>query len=74
MGRDDPRPTKIDVGVGVYKDSAGNTPILRSVKAAEAILLDRQETKSYLGSDGDTRFSELIKQIGEPGKKSSPSA
>lgn len=61
--RDDPRPTKIDVGVGVYKDAAGNTPILRSVKAAEQILLQRQETKGYLGSDGDTRFAELIKQI-----------
>ena len=61
--RDDPRPTKIDVGVGVYKDSAGNTPILRSVKAAERILLERQETKAYLGSDGDTRFSQLIKEI-----------
>jgi aromatic-amino-acid transaminase len=59
----DTRPTKIDVGVGVYKDSAGGTPILRSVKAAERILLDTQETKSYLGSDGDTRFAELIKQI-----------
>jgi aromatic-amino-acid transaminase len=59
----DQRPTKIDVGVGVYKDSAGGTPILRSVKAAERILLDTQETKSYLGSDGDTRFAELIKQI-----------
>jgi aromatic-amino-acid transaminase len=61
--RADPRPTKVDVGVGVYKDSAGGTPILRSVKAAERILLDTQETKSYLGSDGDTRFAELIKQI-----------
>jgi len=61
--RDDPRPTKIDVGVGVYKDAVGNTPILRSVKAAEKILLERQDTKSYLGSDGDTRFTELIKQI-----------
>jgi aromatic-amino-acid transaminase len=61
--RDDPRPTKIDVGVGVYRDPDGSTPILRSVKAAERILLDTQDTKSYLGSDGDTRFVELIKQI-----------
>ena len=61
--RADPRPTKIDVGVGVYKDAAGGTPILRSVKAAERILLETQETKAYLGSDGDTRFTELIRDI-----------
>ncbi len=59
----DPRPTKIDVGVGVYRDAAGNTPILRSVKAAERILWETQETKSYLGSQGDARFVELIKPI-----------
>ncbi|MGE5722438.1 MAG: amino acid aminotransferase [Sphingomonadales bacterium] len=61
--RDDPRPTKIDVGVGVYRDAAGTTPILRCVKAAERILLDTQETKGYLGPDGDTRFAELTRQI-----------
>src|SRR5689334_13319479 len=59
----DPRPTKIDVGVGVYRDAAGNTPILRSVKAAEKILWETQETKAYLGSQGDARFVELIKPI-----------
>jgi aspartate/tyrosine/aromatic aminotransferase len=59
----DPRPGKIDVGVGVYRDAAGNTPILRSVKAAEKILWETQETKAYLGSQGDARFVELIKPI-----------
>jgi aspartate/tyrosine/aromatic aminotransferase len=59
----DPRPGKIDVGVGVYRDAAGTTPILRSVKAAEKILWETQETKSYLGSQGDARFVELIKPI-----------
>ncbi len=59
----DPRPEKIDVGVGVYRDSAGSTPILRSVKKAEHILWERQETKSYLGSQGDPRFTELIRPI-----------
>src|SRR3712207_3644482 len=59
----DPRPEKIDVGVGVYRDGAGNTPILRAVKAAERILLETQETKAYLGSQGDARFVELIKPI-----------
>ena len=59
----DPRGDKIDVGVGVYKDSAGNTPILRAVKKAEAILHETQQTKSYLGSQGDAHFVELIKPI-----------
>ena len=59
----DPRPDKIDVGVGVYRDGAGNTPILRSVKKAERILLETQQTKAYLGSKGDPRFTELIKEI-----------
>ena len=59
----DPRPEKIDVGVGVYRDSAGNTPILSAVKAAERILLETQQTKSYLGSQGDARFTELIRPI-----------
>jgi aromatic-amino-acid transaminase len=59
----DPRPTKIDVGVGVYRDAAGGTPILKSVKAAERILLETQETKAYIGSQGDSRFTALIKPI-----------
>ena len=65
----DERADKIDVGVGVYRDAAGGTPILRSVKAAERILWETQETKSYLGSAGDTRFVQLIKPIvfGEAG-------
>ena len=59
----DPREDKIDLGVGVYKDAAGNTPILRAVKAAEKILLDTQETKAYLGSEGDVRFVALMKEM-----------
>ena len=65
----DERSDKIDVGVGVYRDAAGGTPILRAVKAAERILWETQQTKSYLGSAGDTRFVQLIKPIvfGEAG-------
>ena len=59
----DSRETKIDVGVGVYRDAAGGTPILKCVKAAERILLETQETKAYLGSQGDARFTELIKPL-----------
>jgi aromatic-amino-acid transaminase len=69
MVKADERPHKIDVGVGVYKDSVGNTPILRAVKAAELILNETQETKAYLGSQGDVRFVELMKGLvfGEAG-------
>jgi aromatic-amino-acid transaminase len=65
----DPRADKIDVGVGVYRDAAGGTPILRAVKAAEKRLWETQETKAYLGSKGDSRFTELVKPIvfGEAG-------
>jgi aromatic-amino-acid transaminase len=63
MVRDDPRPHKIDLGVGVYKDAVGNTPILRAVKVAERILNETQETKAYLGSEGDIRFVELMKEM-----------
>jgi aromatic-amino-acid transaminase len=59
----DPRPEKIDVGVGVFRDGEGNTPILKVIKDAERILLETQESKSYLGSAGDKRFAELIRPI-----------
>jgi aspartate/tyrosine/aromatic aminotransferase len=59
----DPRPDKIDVGVGVFRDGEGNTPILKVMKEAEQRLLDFQETKAYLGSAGDKRFAELLRPI-----------
>jgi aromatic-amino-acid transaminase len=59
----DQRPEKIDVGVGVYRDSAGNTPILKVVKEAEKRLWETQESKSYLGGRGDVRFAELLRPI-----------
>ena len=59
----DPRPEKIDVGVGVFRDGQGDTPILKSIKAAELILQERQETKAYLGGVGDRRFAELLRPI-----------
>jgi len=63
LAKADPRPEKIDVGVGVYRDATGNTPILRSVKQAERILWERQETKAYLGGRGDVRFAELLRPV-----------
>ena len=59
----DPLQNKIDVGVGVYRDAAGTTPILRAVKAAERLLVEGQHTKAYLGSQGDVRYTELIRPI-----------
>src|SRR5690348_12756176 len=59
----DPRPDKIDVGVGVFRDGAGNTPILKVIKEAEQRLHDTQTTKAYLGSAGDKRFAELLRPI-----------
>ncbi|QDP18913.1 aromatic amino acid transaminase [Sphingomonas xanthus] len=59
----DTRPEKIDVGVGVYKDSQGRTPVMRSVKAAEKRLWETQRSKSYLGGAGDARMLQLLKPI-----------
>ena len=59
----DPRSDKIDVGVGVYRDGIGRTPILRAVKAAEQRLWAAQETKAYLGGKGDVRYTDLLRPI-----------
>ena len=63
MANADPRPDKIDVGVGVYRDGVGNTPILRAVKAAEKLLWETQQSKSYIGGFGDKRYTELLRPI-----------
>jgi len=60
MFRDDPREDKVDLGVGVYKDENGRTPIMRAVREAERRLHDEQATKSYLGLAGDTAFNAAI--------------
>ena len=54
--RADPRADKIDLGVGVYRNEDGATPVFRAVKAAEKRLLTAQTTKSYLGPEGDLGF------------------
>jgi len=61
--RADRRPGKIDLGVGVFRDDAGRTPVMRAVKAGEAKLLRDQESKSYLGAEGDIRFVELLAEV-----------
>jgi len=52
----DPRADKIDLGVGVYRTSTGATPVFKAIKAAEAHLVETQDSKSYLGPDGDMGF------------------
>ncbi|MFT6530895.1 MAG: aromatic-amino-acid transaminase [Limimaricola cinnabarinus] len=56
----DPRDTKIDLGVGVYKDANGRTPIMRAVKAAERRLLETEDTKSYTALAGDPAFADAM--------------
>lgn len=63
MFREDPRTDKIDLGVGVYKDASGNTPVMRAVKEAEAILLASQKTKTYVGQQGDVEFLKLVGEL-----------
>ncbi|WP_337056174.1 amino acid aminotransferase [Pseudomonas sp. USHLN015] len=61
--RADPNPAKIDLGVGVYKDSQGLTPIPRAVKLAEQRLVDVQRTKTYIGGHGDAAFGRLLGEL-----------
>ncbi len=63
MFKADPRDGKLDLGVGVYKDAAGKTPIMRAVKAAEQKLHDAQDTKTYLGLLGDLTFIDAMRDL-----------
>lgn len=58
--RRDPDPNKVDLGVGVYRDEYGNTPVPRAVRAAEQALLAEQATKVYVGPAGNLDFNERI--------------
>ncbi len=58
--REDPRTDKVDLGVGVYKDATGKTPIMRAIKTAEKQLWDAEETKSYTGLAGDPAFGDAM--------------
>src|SRR6056300_1570646 len=61
--KEDPRDTKIDLGVGVYKDANGQTPIMRAVKAAEKTLWEQEQTKSYVALAGDPAFSDAMVEL-----------
>ena len=61
--RADPRETKIDLGVGVYKDATGATPVMRAIKSAEELLWQTQESKAYVGLAGAPEFSAAMIEL-----------
>ncbi|MEL7211506.1 MAG: amino acid aminotransferase [Pseudomonadota bacterium] len=61
--KDDPREGKIDLGVGVYKDAEGKTPIMRAVKKAEKQLWEQEQTKSYVALTGDPAYGTAMAQM-----------
>lgn len=58
--RADENPKKVDLGVGVYKDANGKTPVMRAVKHAEEFLVNSQETKAYVGPTGAAGYNDII--------------
>jgi aspartate/tyrosine/aromatic aminotransferase len=63
MYKDDPRDAKIDLGVGVYKDATGLTPVMRAVKAAEKKLWEVEVTKTYTGLAGEPAFNAAMTRM-----------
>lgn len=61
--REDSRPDKVDLGIGVYKDDAGNTPIMAAVHEAERRLLEGETTKSYVGPAGSAGFNSAMAEL-----------
>jgi aromatic-amino-acid transaminase len=63
MFREDPRTDKIDLGVGVYRDENGVTPVMKAIKEAERRLVQEQKTKTYVGQQGDVEFLRLFGEL-----------
>jgi len=59
----DPRDPKVDLGIGVYRNSAGQTPVLDVVKEAERRLIESQTSKTYIGSAGSAAFNEAMRDL-----------
>ncbi|MBM87046.1 MAG: aromatic amino acid aminotransferase [Gammaproteobacteria bacterium] len=59
----DSNPRKVDLGIGVYKDEKGKTPVMKAVKQAEEMILKSQTTKSYVGPTGATDYNETIARL-----------
>ena len=63
MFKDDPRTDKIDLGVGVYKDATGLTPVMRAVKAAEKKIWDTQDSKTYTALTGEPGYNTAMRKL-----------
>ena len=61
--RGDPRTDKIDLGIGVYGDEVGRTPVMQAVRQAELIVAEAQTTKAYVAAEGDARFVSLLAPV-----------
>ncbi len=61
--REDSHPQKLDLGIGVYKDEQGDTPIMQAVQQAEQRLLASETTKSYTAPAGSPQFNQLIREL-----------
>ncbi|WP_286257605.1 amino acid aminotransferase [Pseudoalteromonas apostichopi] len=61
--KQDTNPKKIDLGVGVYKDEQGNTPVLKAVKKAEAFRLENETSKSYIGLAGNLDYCQKMENL-----------
>ena len=61
--KNDSRVNKIDLGVGVFRDATGNTPIMQVVKEAERHLLNTQQSKAYIGLAGDINFNTAMQNL-----------
>ncbi len=61
--KNDPRPEKIDLGVGVFRTAEGETPVLDVVKQAEQRIVDTQESKAYIGTAGDPQFNAAMQAL-----------
>lgn len=61
--REDPHPQKIDLGVGVYRDEQGATPIMESVRQAEQRRFETEDTKSYIGPPGTPGFNRAVCEL-----------
>jgi len=59
----DPNPNKVNLGVGVYKDAGGRTPVLKSVKRAEEKILISEQTKTYLPIEGNAEFDRATLEL-----------
>lgn len=61
--KNETNPQKINLGIGVYKDNNGLTPIVKAIKQAETIMLENEKTKGYLGIDGLAEFNQSTQKL-----------